>query len=212
MDRLGQIQRTILSRFHTQTGLGVLVTATCFFLTSCTIEDWPYYKVSAAGASVTRTLVLSRGNLGELLHFPLVDGAELTATSNCYPRDENGFQHCSLIVTLEVQETMVIAFTEGPFVARAPSEPEILLGADKFRRSHPSCPPNVDQPWCTRERVVVELDYVNRRPLRIQVPPSEVELLVPSVIVNERAIAVPVIRFSYEDSFPYQLVPLFANF
>lgn len=200
-------------RFQTLAGRCVLAAAIFLLLTSCTIEDWPYYKVSATGASVTRTSLLMRGNLGELLHFPLAEGAELTAKSNCYPREESGFQHCNLIVTLQVQMPMEIAFTEGAFLARAPSEPEILLGSIRFRRSYPDCPPNIDEPWCTREHVVVELDYTKARPLVLRgFPPREIELLVPPVIVDERVIAVPAIGFTYEDSFPYQLVPLFANY
>lgn len=213
MDSPTRTDRAIKPRFEARTWLGLLLTAIIFVETGCTIEDWPYYKVSAPGASVTRTSSLSRGNLGELLHFAIVDGAELTATSNCYPREENGFQHCSLIVTLEAQKPMNIEFTAGPFVARAPSEPEARFGSDGFRQSHPGCPPNVSQLWCTRERVVVQLDYTNVRPLVLRgSPPRQVELLVPPVVVDKQVVDVPAIRFTYEDAFPYQCVPLFVNF
>ena len=166
--------------------LGWLITLTVFALTlwSC-VQEWPHYNVSAPGAYVTDTFALMRLTLGERVHLPLADGAELTAVAVCYHPEPGGNQPCGLIVNLLVQEPMNIAFAGGPFIARDPSDHAIRFDAGASYLGRTACTASqlAEQSWCTAVSTRVHLAY--------EAPPRQIVLLVPDVIINDEAMAVP---------------------
>lgn len=186
-------------------GCLVSLAAIALLFGSC-VHKWPHYKASAPGAHVTEKLMFMRLTWGEQVHVPLVDGAELAARAICYPPKQGGHQPCHLIVDLKIQEPMQISFTEGPIVARHPSDHGIRFASGGYDLRVGNCRAEEFEAhaWCTAVSTGVHLDY--------EMPPSVFELLVPGVTINDENIVVPPIRFEYDDFLAYQFVPLLVNF
>lgn len=172
---------------------------------SC-VHRWPHYKASAPGAHVTEKMMFMRLTWGEQVHLPLADGAELAARSICYPPAQGGYQPCHLIVELRIRKAMEISFTRGLIVARHPADLGIRFASGGYDTRIGNCPTEAFEAhaWCTAVSTSVHLDY--------EMPPSVFELLVPGVTINDENIAVPPIRFEYDDFLAYQFVPLLVNF
>ena len=172
---------------------------------SC-VHKWPHYNASAPGAHVTETLMFMRLTWGEQVHLPVVEGAELAARAICYPPEQGGYQPCHLIIDLLIQRPMNIAFAEGSFIARDPSNHDIRFGANRPGEYHGNCAPEAfeAQAWCVAAKASVLLVY--------EMPPREFELLIPGVNINDKNFVVPAIRFEYDDFLAYQFVPLVVNF
>ena len=169
----------------------LLVIIVGIVLSTC-IKDWPYYKASVPGGYTTESNMFMRGTWGEKAHLPLVQGAELTVRTICYPRETGGFQPCHLIINIDNQSTNKINFAEGEFIVRNPSNHEIRFDSGTWSREYGAT-------------IIIFVD------LSYKITPRKFELLLPDIAVNGEVRVVPAIQFQYEDSFPYQFVLWFAN-
>ena len=194
------------SRWHQGKLRWLIAIAIVLLLFGSCVHKWPYYKASAPGAHVTETLMLMRLTWGEQVHLPVGDGAEVAARAICYPPEPSGYQGCHLIIDLLIQKPMKISFTEGPFVARDPSNHEIRFYSGKPGEYSGNCPAAQfeEQFWCVAAKASVHLDY--------EVPPRQFELLIPGVTINDENVVVPPIKFEYYDFLAYQFVPWIVNF
>ena len=182
------------------TKLLLVIGAVALFLLSTCVDDWPHYSVTLNGGYTTESgWIPTRGTWGEQAHIPLSHNSELTVRSICYPRESEGNQHCHLVVRVESQTPINAEIDEKQIIARDPAN------HDQHYVTRISLPRGYPQSNSTNPiSIGVFLDYSE--------PPREFELLIPNIVVNGSTHAIPSIRFQYEDTFPYQLVPWFANF
>lgn len=179
------------------------IVATLSALVGCTVEDWPYYAAYMPGGVTIEGSRFMRGTWGDEVRFPIAEDAELSARSICYPREQDGNQPCRISVSLIHPGPGGISFEGGAFIARDPDDPETRFDGRWVKcRYDGDCFISPTLP--TQESVGIDLSYER--------PPELFELIVPLVKLSGRTYAIPPISFRYEDTFPYQIVPLLANY
>jgi hypothetical protein len=174
----------------------------CMVILLSGCDDWPYYVPSIPGGRTELFTGFPRANIGDRAHLPISTG-ELTAHTNCYPREGNGYQHCTIILQLIAPPTSKISFSDDRFMARSLDMTGEWYGVKVHRCRHDSdCFIRPVRP--VQESVTLHLNY--------DMPPGRFEVFVPAVIVDGTSHVVPSILFRFEDAWPYRFSPPFVNY
>lgn len=183
-------------------GLAV-VAAGLATLSGCSLRDWPYYTATIPGGITIREGPLFRGTWGDQARFAIDGETEFAARTICYPRESGGDQHCHVLVELLHAGAGSVAFDEGQFVVHRPEN-----GEQRFESRTERCRYDGDcfiKPTLPiQEQVIIYFDY--------QHPPPEFVIATPDAILGGKVVSLPPVEFSYQDSFPYQVVPLWGNY